>query len=837
MPRRARARHVKAAVCAALIAIVAPLEVATAASSPTKPAVTQGAGEDAIPRPAQRTGEEPSTQFMHALPGSGSLQLEVTINSLPANKIVGFKDIGGGRLASTRRDLEEIGVRAPGGGPPDQVVELDSIPNLEYYYDVPAQRIDLTAADEARIRREYDARGENGERDPARADYGAVLNYSLFAVSTSDADNIDVPEDSSINASLDGRLITPFGVLSQTGVVGQRSSGIIGLDAANVLRLETTLTHADEEHMIMYRAGDVISNGPYWSRPVRLGGLQVQRSFLLRPGLVTQSLPSYSGSAAVPSTVDIYVNNAKAYSKQVDSGPYQINNIPAVSGAGIARVVVRDAAGHETEQNLSFYSSPQLLRPGLTDFSIESGAARHDFGLLSGNYGDEMLASGSLKTGLFENLTVEAHSEIGGGLVNAGAGVILRAGDLGVVSVAASASTHDGDDGVQIYGSLDTKLGPVMINLRSQHGFNDYKDLASITAIAQRTPLPGIITPGGFLSVAPPRAVDTIGFSIPIEFDNSSFGVNFVHYETFEGDVSNLVTATYSRPLFDNATMFATGYVDLEDRDTFAVYAGVNVALDNGISINGGVERRSSHTSATIEASKSLPQQADSWGWRVQDREGGDVQRSAELSYRASSARVSGGVRQHRQGLRGTVEVEGAVAALGGGVFTSNRIEDAFAVVDAGSPGIRVMRENNYIGDTGSDGKILVPNMNSYQRNKLEIDPMGLPLNAEVTETYSNVTPAFHSGIYVDFQVKRDTPSALIILTDEAGQFLPAGAEVTLDGSSDVFMVGYDGQTFVTGLADNNTLIVKSNETTCQISFAFKPDSNTQTTIGPEVCR
>ena len=40
-----------------------------------------------------------------------------------------------------------------------------------------------------------------------------------------------------------------------------------------------------------------------WTRPVRLGGGQVQRNFGIRPDLITMPLPSLSSSAAVASTV------------------------------------------------------------------------------------------------------------------------------------------------------------------------------------------------------------------------------------------------------------------------------------------------------------------------------------------------------------------------------------------------------------------------------------------------------------------------------------------------------------------------------------------------------
>jgi len=41
-------------------------------------------------------------------------------------------------------------------------------------------------------------------------------------------------------------------------------------------------------------------------------------------------------------------------------------------------------------------------------------------------------------------------------------------------------------------------------------------------------------------------------------------------------------------------------------------------------------------------------------------------------------------------GRSGIAAVDGSVAVLGGGVFFANRIDDAFAVVDAGAPDVMV---------------------------------------------------------------------------------------------------------------------------------------------------
>ena len=88
-----------------------------------------------------------------------------------------------------------------------------------------------------------------------------------------------------------------------------------------------------------------------------MGGLQAQSNFSLRPDLITAPLPTLGGSAAVPSTVDVYVNNIKTFSQSVGAGPFSVSNVPLISGAGNAELVIRDSAGHEIKSTTPFYAS------------------------------------------------------------------------------------------------------------------------------------------------------------------------------------------------------------------------------------------------------------------------------------------------------------------------------------------------------------------------------------------------------------------------------------------------------------------------------------------------
>ena len=306
------------------------------------------AGADAVPKP------------VNGIP----LQLEVSLNGQATNLVGTFvmsKDTG---LSAQRSELNELGLTAPGDDLAGYVV-LRSLPGVTYHYDEGAQKIEIQASDEARVVRTYNARGEGQAVVLPKTDFGMALNYDFFASSQSQVDRLSSIGFSGANVSLDARIFGPMGTFNQSAILGTTT-----LKDYDALRLDSTWNYSDPESELTYRAGDVISGGLAWTRPIRLGGAQVQRNFSLRPDLVTVALPKFSGSAALPSTVDVYVNNLKSYSQQVGSGPFEISNLPVVNSGGAARVVLQDAQGRQTTSELPFFVSPRLLKEGLIDFSV-----------------------------------------------------------------------------------------------------------------------------------------------------------------------------------------------------------------------------------------------------------------------------------------------------------------------------------------------------------------------------------------------------------------------------------------------------------------------------------
>lgn len=739
------------------------------------------------------------------------------------------------RLAARRSVLEEIGLKVPARMGPDEFVFLEEVPGLAHRYDSNQQRVYFTAGDELRIPHLYNARAAP-EPLPARADYGALLNYSLLASAQRQKGLLDYGFSGG-NAAFEGRFFGPFGVLTQTGVVGTTT-----FSQASAVRLDSYYSYADPKSAVTYRAGDTIAGSLPWTRPIRLGGIQVQRDFTLRPDLVTVPMPRISGSAAVPSTLDILIDGRPAYSQGVGEGPYSIINIPLVSYNGNARVVVRDASGRETESSLPLVSTSNLLAQGMIDYSAEIGFPRHNFGSTSDHYSSMPAFSATLRGGITDSFTGESHVEGNANLFNGGFGFAARIGQMGVLSTASSFSTSTGGTGFQGYASYEAHLAAVTLKLSSQRTFGPYDDLAAVTfnapSLGQFAGGPGIggQTLAGF-AVGSPKRIDRASLGIPIRFDKSGFGLGFADITQADGSKSQIFSASYTRSLPMDASLFVTAFTGRGSHNNTGLFAGISMPLGQSTSVSSGMTMdKSGETRSGITAQKSQQREDGSYGWRVGLQEGKNAVNQAAASYRMPYGRIAGSVQQSNSGGAGQAQYDGAVAVLGSGVYFGNTVDGSFAVIDAGAPGVPVLQENRAVGRTDAWGKYLVPGLRAYERNTIGIDPKDLPVDMDVPQTEEVVAPALRSGLGLNFAVKAERSSAVVVLTGWDGKLLAAGLKGHVEGGED-FIVGYDGRAYIGGLHETNSIVIDTGGGQCRASFFYARQIGNQVLVTGVVCK
>ncbi len=759
--------------------------------------------------------------------GLEPLFLEVTINEQATNLIASFYRSPEGKIGASAAELNEIGVRTPETAEPADIIFLSDIPTVLFQYNEDTQLLNINIVDDQRLAKQYHTSDGKKERLLTPSGIGAVINYSLFA--TSAAPTGGTFEIGSTSANLDGWIYSPLGRIYGSGIVSTDN-----FNEYEFLRLDTRWSFSDVKSLKVYNLGDTISGGLAWTRPVRMGGFQVQKNFGLRPDLISTPLLQATGSAAVPSTVDVYIGNFKAHSQEVSAGPFSINQIPTVSGAGNARIVIKDATGREQETIKPFYVSSKLLRKGLLDYSLEAGFARLNYGSISNNYSRDILGLGTFRYGFSDTVTLEGHAEGNANLLNGGLGASFTLANRALFSVAGSASQTSKGLGYQAYGSVETQLWGLNIHASSRRSFGDYQDLASIT---ESEIVDTGFTSGALTTTGIPKAFDQISIGIPLPKIKGGLNLSFTHLEDVVNSASNVVSASYSQRVFGDASLTVSAFSAISDEQNYGVYVGLSFPLGNKIHTSASVESTDGNLAYRVAASKSADSIPGSWGWRISDTEGYKQERSAGVSYRGKKTYSQINVHQNVTGVAADAYLNGAVVVADSGVFFANRIDDAFAVVDTGVPSIPVYLANHLMGETNAFGKLLVPGLLSYEENRIKIDTEKLPINASVDSTNQKIIPASGAGVNIRFGVQTDTKNAVVIFTDAQGEYLDVGAEGILSGSGSEFIIGYDGRTYLEGLSSKNTVTIVLDNSECIASFAYTAAQDEQVEVGPVVCQ
>lgn len=635
-------------------------------------------------------------------PDGLDLFLELTLNGTPRG-LVRFVERHG-VLWADAASLRELDFRLPDTttGP----VRLDTLPGVQLDYNAALQTLRITAPlDLLTLSTTVLDSAPLNVRPVATASPGALLNYNLYGAA-------DGRGGTMLNAYGELRVFGAGGVFSSTGLTQTGESEVVPYRAQSV-RLDTSWSRSDPESLITWRVGDTLSAALPWSRATRIGGLQVGTNFSLQPYLVTVPVPAFFGSVTLPSAVDLYVNGVRQYSAQVPAGPFQLNTVPNINGVGNAQVVMTNALGQTSTLNFSLYGAQNMLRAGLSDWSLELGFVRRNYGLESSDYGETPMGSATWRRGLSERFTAEAHGEASDGLLNAGFGAHWRLGrTAGIVSAALGGSAKEGQTGGFYglgYSWNDTRYSVELSTARSR---GQYRDVAALygAAIVERSDRASVGYNG-----------DRIG----------NFGLTYFD-SRYPAQPAMRYASAYWNYVFSRQLSFTASFNrSLDAAQNTSAFAVLTWSLEDGISINANYQRNGSEREIALSASRSVPGNGG-LGWRLSaGSDGHDTDVAGELEYLGRRMRLTAGASRLGDSQYAYASAEGALVWMAGDAFAVRTITSGFAVVStSGVPSVPVELENNPIGITDANGLLLVTPLNAYQHNRISIDPMNLPAAA-----------------------------------------------------------------------------------------------------------
>ena len=732
--------------------------------------------------------------------------LDVFINTQRKDTVLLLRSEG--RVFAGTEDLRRWRMRLPDTNPltlyGEDFYALDALEGLTYRLDESTQTLAMQVPpglfDATRL-----AGKEAKFSAPTPASLGGFLNYDVTANHTQG--------QTKTNGLLE---------LGGFGSWGAAQTRILALDLggqASAIRLDTTWTRDQPMQLASLRFGDAISGTSSWGGAVRFGGAQWATNFSVQPGFVTFPLPGISGEAALPSTVDLYVDSALRMRRQVPSGPFSIEDLPVPNGRGDARLVVRDILGREQIITQPFNTNSQLLKQGLHDYSYEVGFVRRNFGIDSNNYGRPVVV-GTHRLGLTEQFTGEVHGELLGNQQTVGLGGVLTLPSAGVLSGSFAASHSDKGVG-----------GLLGLGFRGQSRSFSF---GVNTQIASQRFVKLGMQPEELASRQISQAFVNLATT-----DYGTFSARYTQQAFHDQEDKTIVSGSYAMEVgsLGNLRMSVMRFLSGEANTVFSL--NFSMRLGNRTNANISTSGKSGREQAQLQLGRSVPA-GSGVGYRLVAGAGDSDVRQAELNlqnqigiYTLGASRASG-----QTAFRGSAS--GGVAFLGGSTFLSRRITDSFAVVKVPDySGVGVYADNQLVTRTDANGSALLPSLRAYQKSTVRIEQADLPFDAQIDAVQLDAVAYFRSGLLLKFPVKRSR-GALLTVVLENGEPLPAGAQAQIIGDNveqnKIFPAGMGGELYLTGLAASNQLRVTWLEQSCEFMLPFPESTEPLPYLGTYTC-
>lgn len=735
--------------------------------------------------------------------------MSVSVNSQPQSETLIVLRDASGALWLDAADFPRLRLLAP----PDtgithagrRYLPLASVPGVSVELDESAQSVRVTAAATAFAATRVRAAPASTEPSALGASPGAFLNYQLSAQR--------VAGENLTGAYAELGAFAARGVLLNSGVVRSLEG------QTQAVRLDSTFTMDFPSRIERLTIGDAISDGSAWGSAVRFAGIGWGRNFSLRPDLITAPLLTASGTALVPSTVDVYVNNQKVSTSTLPPGPFIIDQLPVVTGAGQVSVVVRDALGREQQVTQPFYSSLQLLAPGLNQYEVDVGKVRRDYTSASGHYGETM-GTASFRHGFSDSLTLETHGEF---LENkahaAGAAGAVALGHLAVLNFTAAAGGGPGTSG-SLYGVGFERQGARLSLAASTMVASDgYRQISSAEFASLQFRR---------------RDLAQVGVNMQ-RFGSLSAAIVRQTFPTLPADQTS--SLTYSRSITDRGALNLTATQSRQgSAKGRSIFLGFTIALAGRraavITANGG-SGEGAPDDELYATYVQNPPRGLGLGWRIGASTHGNYDGELREQWNFGDLELLA-ARNH--GVSGTSAFwSGAATWLGGDLRAARQVNGSFAMVDvAGIADVPVYLDHQLVTHTDRQGHALLPDLLPYEANRVNIEPVELPLDTNIGARTLAVTPRYRSGVVVRFPVERVRGGTFRLVTPDETP-VPAGATVHFMDAT--FPVTYDGVTYVTGYDHGTAGTAEWSGGRCSFRLDPPPENDPLPDMGTVACR
>ena len=461
-----------------------------------------------------------------------------------------------------------------------------------------------------------------------------------------------------------------------------------------------------------------------------------------------------------------------------------------------------------------------MLKEGLSDFSLESGLFRNNYGTLSNDYSSPFVA-GTYRQGLTDDITAQSRLEAGAERQAIGADVTSVIGTLGSIHLATAVSKDSERDTGTLYNvGLERRTPKYLVGAQYKSYSKDY-------------------TPFAYSSLETrPKNIFNATATVPIYKDVAT-SLSYVEQTSYDTTAFRNVSLTtgITLPLQISMSVIANKSLSTDK----AWFAGLNFNIPLGKDYSSYLNSNRQNNGDiinTVNLTKNIPAgEGIGWGLNLSD----DVtqQTRANIIVNTGSAQFSSEINQGQNNNAIRLGANGSLGYAEGLTFATRNIgDDSIAIVKVGDlKGIPIYNQNQIMTHTNDQGLAFVK-IRPYEKAKISIDPNTLPLDVDLNETKREPVAYAKSSVLVDFSIVR-LKHVLITILKADGTFVPAGAKVVVKGQEEVFYVGRRGEVYISNLEDVSHLTITWKEHSCEFNVEYKSaevSDSDEKRIGPLKC-
>lgn len=689
-----------------------------------------------VARPAAAAGPaKPAQDADEVSPPLEAIIVTVDVNGVARGTVAILRDKEN-RLFVPLADFRSWGLEVPGDAKlrlqGAEHVSLGRVAGLKARFDEKRVALEINVGAERLPKTILDLRWRYKDAlQPAQT--SAFFNYALSVT----GDDSFGSSQTQLTTEVGGRVGSTLFYSSGTYVDQPGDRGYI--------RLQTNVTYDQRDTLQRLIAGDFFTPVRELSASIPMGGLSFTKYYPMDPYFIQYPTLNLSTTAVLPSQVEVRIDGNVVARQNVQPGPVEIANITGYAGARNVQVVVRDAFGREQAIQQPFYFTDFALKEGLQDYSYNLGFLRENYGIESNDY-ENPAFSGFHRYGLTDKLTLGLRGEAREGMANLGPiGTVLLPG-AGIIGAGGSVSSGGGETGYAGSVFYSFVAPQYSVNVNARHFGSDYRMLP----FGEPSPIRNFASASAAYS---PGNIGTISLAYTV---TEQRGLESLGAWNFGYNVN----------VFGRRGILTLGYTKYDGLiDDWSGFISFRYSFSRDYSAVANVARAGSVKSQSISFEKTVPVGAGlgfSVGpGRVETPTGTATLSNAFAQYNGRYATLLGNYQgsSNDSVTRGlaTASIASGIGYVKDRVFVSRPLTDSFAVVKVAEvPDVPVIANGQLMGTTDARGEVVVSPILSFYDNYVSFEQRAVPLDYVFKDSGLVVSPAFRSGSYLSFDVKRN---------------------------------------------------------------------------------